>query len=318
MKSVLADTNLAFGRTYVNYGKALSGKTVSALRTVQQLVQQHTFGIPCIYVEAGTNLKESLKEVLGVPDTIRVDPTWLRYLTLYLGKNRPPLEESTTLLQKLKEKVPACVAPAETNTPYKNETETMMPVIVIDDLLSFDDETEGLIRRLYDEANTERVMLFILTPNQEIANLVCGMNGKERVRPLPNRFNLDQQRSPDDSEQLESWRIEERIGDRAIARGINWAQEEWPRARLTRIVLRHYQDKNDPFDWTSYLIQIPTGSYIHFLVDGLSPQRALKQADCVAQADTENSNETLVCSSVAPLATVNDKVFGFDLLRRCL
>mmetsp|Transcript_11108 Transcript_11108/g.26659 ORF Transcript_11108/g.26659 Transcript_11108/m.26659 type:complete len:170 (+) Transcript_11108:509-1018(+) len=158
----------------------------------------------------------------------------------------------------------------------------MMPVIVIDDLLSFDDETEDIIRTLYDEANSGRVMVFILTPKEEIANLVCGMNGKERVRPLPNRFNLDKERSHDDPDHLESWSIEERNDDRDIARGINWAQEEWPRARLTRIVLRNYRDKNYPFDWTPYMVQSPTGSYIGFLVDGLSPQRALETADRVA------------------------------------
>ena len=59
---------------------------------------------------------------------------------------------------------------------------------MIDGLEEITEADYSFIRRLYKSANKSRIIVFILTDDEETANLLCGMNGKQRIRPLVDMF----------------------------------------------------------------------------------------------------------------------------------
>jgi hypothetical protein len=237
--------------------------------------QHNVQNYPYLFVDAGSDLPANMRRQLGVPNTIKDENVWLTLLFEKLmfvevdpttGRRTDEQEESDSWWDKL---TTLCGGGSNDFEEYVNQVKSVPPIIVIDDFRKLDSTAYDLLRKIYQRAARSRVMVFVFTDDEELANYVSGMNGKKRVRPLPHRFTV--------MNDLLGWQIVDNPVDifpRKIAHGIMWTPEEWPKQMLTRIVQKRYP--NEAFDGF-----VEDDGCLSFVKAGESPTDSLEKASDV-------------------------------------
>lgn len=251
-ESLLRHLGSGKGMTYVYYSPRRTGKTTAALAILECAVEasKEAFGepLPCKFIDAGSTLRHSVRKAFGVPDG--VDD--LEFV------NRVCFE-----VVKKSDGVP----PAAAATTYSNSLGQAPPILVIDNVRSFHNITDmDFLEILYKACYAGRVLLYIFTDDEYIANMICGMNGQSRIRPLEGMFTL----------RKKHWEIveDEKAITGKIAKGIAWRAQRWKRSRLTGIVTDFYHR----FEWSD---QKDSDGFLVFVADGMLPDMALELADKV-------------------------------------
>jgi hypothetical protein len=274
-ESVNTFARVESGQTYVYCGKPKSGKSAAGAATIEMALDkcsEHNVQ-NYLFVDAGSDLKANMREQLSVPDSIKDDNVWLTLLfeKLFVRSDVDEQEESANpWWDKL---TTLCGGGGSSNDfeEYVNQVKSLPPIIVIDDFRKLDSTAYDLLRKIYQRAVRSRVMVFVFTDDEELANYVSGMNGKARARPLPRRFTV--------MDDLLDWPIVNcppGTFPPKIAQGIVWAPEEWPKAMLTRIVQKRYP--KEAFD--GYM---EDNGCLSFVIAGESPTDSLlKAADVLA------------------------------------
>jgi hypothetical protein len=151
---------------------------------------------------------------------------------------------------------------------YKNEEGVLPPVIVIDQLDSLDVNTYKRLKRIYQLAFNNRVLVYVLTDESQTADLIAGMNSDQRVTPLPRRF---QREGGFQTEFVDPFGPQE-SGIR-MATGIRWTREEWTRAQQHEYIVQFF-----PNEAKSHQNISPKDGFFTFLVPGENPTQALHRA----------------------------------------
>jgi hypothetical protein len=124
------------------------------------------------------------------------------------------------------------------------------------------------LKRIFHLAFENRVLVYILTNEERIANLIVGLNGDQRVTPVPNRF----ERGNFATEPADAAIFGTRDPGIHIATGITWTREEWTREKQHECILQAFPDEA-----TSEHVSRDDGFFI-FLVEGENPQQAMNRA----------------------------------------
>jgi hypothetical protein len=191
------------GQTYVYCGKPNSGKSAAGAAIIEMALD-HCFEhkvqhYPYLFIDAGRDLKANMRRQLGVPDSIKNDNDWLALLfeKLKLVEVDPVTSHSTDEQEESDstwwwDKLTTLCGGGSSNDfeEYVNRFESFPPIIGIDDFRLLDVTSYELLRKIYQRAARSRVMVFVLTDDEVLADQVAGMKGKERVLPLPGRFTV--------------------------------------------------------------------------------------------------------------------------------
>ena len=154
--------------------------------------------------------------------------------------------------------------PSSTDT-YSNALCIAPPVLVLDNVRSFSKDDQKCLDILYKACYECRIVLFIFTDEEHIANMICGMNGNERIQPLPNNYETEE----------EDWII---VQDKEavtgnVAKGLVWKPQHWNRKKLSKIV----KDCYDDFDWSGF--EDDEEGELNFTTDGMLPDSAMALAE---------------------------------------
>jgi hypothetical protein len=267
------------GQMYVYCGEPKSGKSAAGAAIIEMALdkcsEHNVQNYRYLFVDAGSDLPANMRRQLGVPDTITDENVWLTLLFEKLKFVRSDVDEQEESAYPWWDKLTTlCGGGGGSRNDfeeYVNQVKSAPPIIVIDDFRKLDSTAYDLLRKIYQRAARSRVMVFVFTDDAELANYVSGMNGKERVRPLPRRFTV--------MDDLPDWLIVNcppGSFPRKIAQGIVWTPEEWPKAMLTRIVQKRYP--KEAFD--GYM---EDNGCLSFVIAGESPTDSLlKAADVLA------------------------------------
>ena len=250
--SLQLHTKFGKGMTYVYYSPRRTGKTTAGLAILECVVEVslETFEkpIPCKFIDAGSTLRHSMRKAFGVPDGVD-DKDFI-----------------TRLCFKVLEKNPGLPGDAG---KYSNSLCQVPPVIVIDNVRSFHITDMDFLEALYKACYEGRILLYIFTDDENIADMICGMNGQSRIRPLEGMFEIEEAAGT-------NWGIVE--DDNAItgkiATGIAWKVQPWNRRQLTRIVTECYKD----FDWSEHK---DSKGLLVFVENDMLPDSALHNADLI-------------------------------------
>lgn len=250
-ESLLHHLQLGKGMTYVYYSPRRTGKTTAGLAMLECAVETsvETFGepIPCKFIDAGSTLRNSVRKAFGVPDGVD-DLNFVNRLCFDVLKKSPGLPAAAT--------------------EYSNALGQVPPVLVIDNVRTFHITDMDFLEYLYKACYAGRVLLYIFSDDEYIANMICGMNGESRIRPLEGMFAIRKKKS--------NWEIAEdsKAITGKIATGIAWRTQRWTKSRLTGIVTACYSG----FNWSDQ--KDPEG-FLVFVEDGMLPDMALELADKV-------------------------------------
>ena len=253
------------GMMYVYCAHQLNGKSVASGAAIWSAIQMFE-NYPYLYVEAGHSLRETMRYQLDVPDSIRDDKVWLKDLFDAVKrsekdetkekKQRSPWGQFLDAVSKKARHGADCFASGicSDNTvedtedtiskaEYVNVVGNIPPIIVLDNVRALDRKSSDLLTTVYSEAHEKRVIVFVLTDDEVLANYICGLNGKKRVVPLPSRFRVEHGQS--------DWVIEKEgleiaggfYDPRKAARNIVWTPEPWPKDVLTRSVQKAFPEE---------------------------------------------------------------------------
>ena len=202
--------------------------------------------IPCKFIDAGSTLRHSVRKAFGVPDGVD-DLSFVNRLCFDVLKKSPGLPAAAT--------------------EYSNALGQVPPVLVIDNVRSFHITDMDFLEYLYKACFAGRVLLYIFTDDEYIANMICSMNGHSRMRPLQGMFAIKKK---------SNWEIVEdsKAITGKIATGIARRAQRWKKSRLTGIVTACYSG----FNWSDQ--KDPDGLLV-FVEDGMLPDMALEVADKV-------------------------------------
>jgi hypothetical protein len=262
------------GKMYVYYGPPLTGKTTAGKQLIRQMQHQKGDNYPSLYVDAtGEDLYKSFREKLSVPRAMS-DDDLLKILFSHLSNKilLPPNSPGwmPELILKLKFCSTESVAlPA----PYTNQAGVILPIIVVDQLSSLNLTDYHRLTKIYQLACDNRVLVYILTERENIANVIAGMNGDVRVTPVPRRF----ERKEFATQQADETFFGTRILGILVATGISWIREEWTREKLHEYVLNFFPDNATP-------AHIAQDGFFTFLVEGENPMQARDRANAYFNA----------------------------------
>ena len=237
------------GMTHVYFAPRRTGKTTAGLALLEFALEVSDGKVPCKFIDAGSSLRHSMRKALGVPDGVD-DSDFVSYLCFEVLKVNRGLPSSPDV--------------------YSNALCQSPPVFVIDNLRSFSWDDMDFLEILYKACYEGRILLFILTDDEEIANMVCAMNGKARIQPLDDMFEF--------KEGINDWEIVQDGNSVTgkIAQGLQWKVQHWNRKKLSKIVKECYKD----YDWSEFEEEDGSG-LLTFCLDGQLPDTVLDQAAIV-------------------------------------
>lgn len=235
---------ISTGMTYVYSSPRRTGKTTAALAALELSLKVSSDKAPCLYVDAGSFLRVSFRKVLGVPDSMDDKDA----VTCMCSQLKPVTEG----------------LPTSPGT-YSNSLQQPPPCIVIDHVRSFSSSDCVFIDLLYKVCYSSRILVFIFTDRDDLAHMVCGMNGKARIQPLVGMFRIE--------DGMADWDL---VSDCTVitgqmATGIDWETQLWTKQKLSKIVKNRYSD----FSWVKF--EDGTGM-LNFVQDGDLPDAAMSHA----------------------------------------
>lgn len=100
------------------------------------------------------------------------------------------------------------------------------PVFVIDNVKGFSKEDNDFLQILLQIPDHS---FFVFADVEGIANMICGMNGKARINPLPVAFGGDV--GGDDAWEIvdDQVSLDQDAVTSRVAPGIQWAPQPWSR-----------------------------------------------------------------------------------------
>lgn len=116
-------------------------------------------------------------------------------------------------------------------------------ILILDSFNSVGTDKVNLhfIKSLYGLMNGKKNMfVVVVTQNKEVANALCGLNGGQRIAPIPGCYNGDDKTSP------------------------TWKEEPWDRERLIEAVRYEFNGEKSFGDECTF----------DFIVDGMTPLQA--------------------------------------------
>ena len=255
------------GKMFVYCGPRFTGKTTAGHQLIRQLQQQKGDNYPSLYIDASEgNLYKAFREKLNVPQSM-TDTQWLSILFSHLSNEIDLPKE--VLTEWLPSGLSLCGKEQEITTPYDNTAGVVPPVIVIDQLSALDFNNYGRLARMYNLAGKHRVLVFILTDKEHLANLIAGMNGDIRVSPVPGRF----ERAEFATEQADETYFDNTfIRGIHVATGITWTREEWTREKQHEYILQYFPNDATP-------PHVAEDGFFTFLVEGENPTDARHRAN---------------------------------------
>lgn len=267
------------GKMYIYYGPPYTGKSTAGKHLIRKVQEEKGDNYPSLYLNVETSdddLYGAFRGKLSVPKNMK-DDEWLSILFYHLAnKIRRAGQNSTSWMAQF----PFCndklqLVPAA----YINEPGSIPPVIVIDQLNSLSLRNYRRLKRIYHLASEARVLVYILTDQEHIANLIAGLNGDKRVTPLPQRFEREAFTTQPADEAIFGIRDPGIL----IATGVTWKREEWTRARQHECILQAFQDKATPEHVSR------DDGFFNFLVEGENPEQAMDRAiDYFGSAGIDN------------------------------
>lgn len=177
--SVKDHINAATGMTYVYYGPRRTGKTSAGVAILEFILEVLPVPVPCKFIDSGSSMRHSVRKELGVPEEVhdRKFVTYLCHEVLKMTNGYPSSKDV-----------------------YSNALCQVPPVFIIDNVRSFSSDDQDFLEILYKACYSGRILLFLLTNEEEIANMICGINGKVRIKPLSQMVESE-----------ESWVIEKDV-----------------------------------------------------------------------------------------------------------
>lgn len=240
-----------YGMTYVYTGPRRTGKTTASIAALKLFQDVSGEGAPCLFVDAGSNLRNRFRNSLGVPDHV-TDEKLVCFLCDTLKPATRELPTSTDV--------------------YTNAALFCPPVLVIDNIRRLSLLDFELIEMLYKSFYSSRVLLFLLTDDEKSANTLCALNGKARIQPLTDMFTCTIISAAGRGSE---WEIVDDANTLTgkIARGIAWTAQEWKIKKLSKLVRRCY----DKFDW-SQLENEADAKELVFVQEGDLPDTVIRRA----------------------------------------
>mmetsp|Transcript_6309 Transcript_6309/g.9081 ORF Transcript_6309/g.9081 Transcript_6309/m.9081 type:complete len:250 (+) Transcript_6309:257-1006(+) len=237
--------------TYVYFGERRSGKTLAARGALQLFVAAFDGNMPSLLVQCdGIFLSHAFRTVLGVPPSMS-DSEMLSSLCSTLRDHDHDL----------------------------NSLRRCPPIIVIDGMGTVTEADYNFIGNLYKLAYETRILVSIFSDNELTANILCGMNGKERIRPLQGMYTG-----------VEVWFITESqnhpFAD-SIARDIGWEGNNWSVKKLSKLCKLCFPE----FNFRNY----KHGDKYSFVTEGDLPDAAMNRAAAIVANSEPNeaSSEVL-------------------------
>ena len=269
------------GRMFVYCGPSRNGKTVAAKALICHvkgvLTSKDIVRYPSLYIDvSGGKLDAAIRAKLSVPESM-TNEEWSYILfnffsssiSLSLDSSKAPWYQSISCFED------------NTTKEYQNSDGRALPIVVLDDVNRLDEDDAVLLRKIYKYSTDHRVLVFVLTDDEGIANSVAAMNNKERVRPLAGRFTLDPgQTDYDIVDAKNAFYSEFKPTTGKTAIGITWTPEAWPRFKQQEHLRHFFAGKETPEN---------TGAdgCFTFLVDGECPQKAFERASEYFNSDSD-------------------------------
>ena len=152
----------------------------------------------------------------------------------------------------------------------KNELGTCPSVIIFDEITEISQEDCTLVNILFRQFYNSRVLLFLLTaPQRKLPISFCGMNGKQRIKPLEGTYGVE--------DGHEDWESINKTGHPFtcnMAVHIKWSKSNWNRCKLSKLVHLRYPD----FDFSKHGEKTveggTSGKAYDFIVEGDLPDDA--------------------------------------------
>lgn len=261
------------GQMFVYCGPPYTGKTTAGKHLIRLMQKQKGDNYPSLFLDVSDgDLYGAFRKKLRVPKNM-TDAEWLAILFSHLSNKIVLPVAHAPLGWRPKLKLPFCgneleIVPAT----YKNERRVIHPIIVIDQLGFLDFTNFGRLKKIYQLAAENRVLVYVLTDSEPIANLIAGANGNLRVSPVPGRFRREEFKI----QPAETF-FGNHIKGIVIATGISWIPEEWTRERQHEYVLKFYPDDAIPPN-------VSQDGFFTFLVEGENPCQAKDRADAYFDA----------------------------------
>ena len=157
-------TKCGKGMTYVYYSPRRTGKTTAGLAilecAMEASLESFRKAIPCKFIDAGSTLRHSMRRTFGVPDQVD-DKDFITHLCFTVLKKNPGLPGAAG--------------------KYSNSLCQVPPVLMIDNVRAFHMADMDFLEALYKACYEGRILLYIFTDVENIANMICGMNGRSRI-----------------------------------------------------------------------------------------------------------------------------------------
>jgi hypothetical protein len=245
--------------TFVAYNPSFTGKTVAARR----LLKHAPRGI----MICGAGIDQVYPEYVAEKIGARGDTTkWLYAFVNALGSKPVAQQEEgdkrwwNQLASKLTHIFAECGgAPSiidDDLTFDGDPSNEDAAVLIFDDFNFLDPEgvNKDFAREVYRMSYNLNLMVFFVTQNEDVANVLCDMNGWGRIMPLPDAINGDITVKTDPP---------------------NWNSVPWTAVQLSVVVVAYTERYRTHF---TPLID-PNTSSLPFLTNGMTPSTALQLAE---------------------------------------
>lgn len=269
------------GRMFVYCGPSRNGKTVAAKALICHvkgvLISKDILRYPSLYIDvSGGKLDAAIRAKLSVPELMTNDE-W-SYILFNFISNAISLGSESSKAARYQRI--SCFED-NTTTEFQNSDGCALPIMVLDDVNHLDEDDAVLLRKIYKYSSDHRVLVFVLTDDEGIANFVAAMNNKERVRPLAGRFTLHPGQTDYDVADVKDdfyHGSKPAIGKTAI--GITWIPEAWPRFKQQEHLRQFFAEKE-------ITENLGADGCFTFLVDGECPQKAFERASEYFSSDSD-------------------------------
>lgn len=258
------------GNVFVLYAPSYTGKTHNAACLLDLIAAEKPLKRG-LYFTGGKQpylpYHQAIAAAIGVPESCRKDFEWIKTLCTTLSGDAPETVSSSTIneggkfikwitdtfgaiLNFFGLSQDADANPVADEIP-DNVSGVYQPILILDDFLSKTEEELNFVYELCQWADRCRVFVLILTDKMDVAHAICQKNSLERIKPLPNSYDL-----PDGQKKL-------KLGD-----DIHWKSFAWTRKELTQYVSMQFDVSSIPQD------EYDENGCLLMTTEGMSPKEA--------------------------------------------